>query len=196
MIEPIHSRQEDWEGWPFSSVAELAECAAELEELVREASGGEPPWTSIEVMYEDREYQPKSVEEFAEAADELDMEGLRWVTVMFHREDSDPVGATIGIEGGTSVRRETRLRVSGRRKTAVDGVNVGGKAVIERWVENARERSAHEAASAEPAGSRPTSAQAGWRRFLAHPYSIQIVGGIVAGVVVLVIAVVVFSQGG
>lgn len=190
MIEPIHTRNESWEGWPFASVADVAKYAVELEALVREAGGENAPWISIEIQYGDREYQLKSIEEFDQAAKELDLETLHSLTVMILWEDFDPVNATFTIEGGAHYRT-ANLRVNGRRGTAVDGVKVGAKAAVDRWADKTRAaEEARESAAPRPGDDAPASPPA-WRRFLDHPYSVQIIGGAVGSVIAAVILVLV-----
>jgi hypothetical protein len=218
MVDQTHNRKQDWEGWPFGSLADAAEFVGELLAMIEEAAGS-APYFSATLTYQDRQYQAKSLDELREVAPALDLDSMHDLEAMlFWGADAPkPVDATFRLEGGT-YRRTTRLRVSGAKGTAVDGVNVGAGAAVDRWAEKTRaaeedrERTERERAAekvhnttdrestAEEARERPASEpghdspEPAWQRFLAHPYSVQIIGGIVAGLIVLVIAVVVFSQ--
>jgi hypothetical protein len=231
VVDQIHNRTQNWEGWPFHSLVDATEFVGELLAMVEEAAGV-APYLSSTITFEDRQYEAKSLGELREVAPTLDLHAMHDLKAMvFWGADAPrPVDATFRLEGGT-YHRGTWLHVSGEKGTAVDGVNVGAGSAVERWAEKTggwkeaeagamadRESPAEEIPRESPVEERreipaeeiretpveerrgtptsepPGTKQPAWQRFLAHPYSIQIIGGSVAGLVVFLIAAIVFSQ--
>jgi hypothetical protein len=208
MARQTHRRQEEWEGWPFRSVVDAAEFIGELLAMVEEAAGS-APHLSASVTFADRKYEMQSLGELREAAPGFRLGDMYELSAMIFWAwgESQTVTANFNLVGG-AYQRSTRLSVDGTKATAVDGVNVGAVAAVSRWAERTKEKEEAEKAAAENKAEpvRPTpmpppdptpapDPQPVWRRLVAHPYTVQIIGGVVAGMILLVIAAVAFSQG-
>ncbi len=131
------------------------------------------------------------MDELEGAADELDLATAKSVSFNLHWPGDDPVGTTFSVFE-TWNRRWLSLDVKGRKVTAAEGVMASAANVLDGMAKRLAEESAREGAAAQQgsAGAAPPL-----QRFLAHPYSVQVIGGVVAGVILLVIAAVIFSQG-
>lgn len=196
-MDQTHRRKREWEAMPFRDMEDLAAFARDLDGLVREVGPhpeGFPPKTYFSIRYEDRQYHPATAEEFVEAAHELDLASALSVTAETEWLAGDPVWASVEVTPGRPLTPAT-LNVSGRKVTAVEGVMAGASRLLDERVERLAEEHAKAEEARRPPNGGEVPAATPLQRFLAHPYSVQIIGGVVAGVILLVIAALIFSQG-
>lgn len=146
MVQMIHRREVEWEGLPFKSMVEVAEFAAELDEIVQEAMPDPPREVKSQVSYQHGDTGWLASGEFRDAAADLvALEeihhlyiGSAFVDEDGPKEKADDSGFRVSVymSGGSWVK--TSLTVEGRKLTAVEGVLATAKAAIDRFEEETR----------------------------------------------------------
>jgi hypothetical protein len=209
-VEELHERERHWDReWPFRTMDELVRATERLLGLVEEAEGAAE--FSVEVAFPNGTRRTSELGEFATAAAQLDIGRATSFHVDAEHHDDDGVrGMRASMFGLRSpLGPALALKVYGRRATAVAGVATQIEDMvtelfeaIDRDAAAAREAEAKSHASetprevaavtplpslnAGPIGSVEPSGP--WYH---HPWTVTIVGGVVAAVIAaLVIAIV------
>lgn len=139
MVEMIHRREAEWDGLPFASMAEVADFATKLDEIVKEAMPAPPREVKSQVSYQHGNTGWLASAELQSAvADLAPLEeihhtyiGSAFVDEDGSREKADNSAFSVSVymSGGSWVK--TTLTVEGRKLTAVEGVFATAKAAID-----------------------------------------------------------------
>ena len=71
-MDPTHEHKTEWEGWPFTSMDEVADFASYMVEQIRKVT--ESTEVSISVTYDDKEFKHLTLAEFKEQASALPLD--------------------------------------------------------------------------------------------------------------------------
>lgn len=211
---PECQRSSNWETVADGTLEEIAALVGDLMAVVGEV-GTPPVGCIIWVQYPDAKYQTTDFSEFNEVASDLSREDAYLFCVIQapaprDDEQSPPVELSVSLSLRDHIDGPVMyLDVSGRTRTVVEGVNVRAKELVDAVVADAAERvrAAEEAAKeaqekrkqldanrkrqlqklAEGAPPARVS-RSRLRRLLDIPYAVQIIGGTIAGILVVVVA--------
>ena len=156
-MDPAHKQKTEWEGWPFTSMDEVADFASYLGEQVREVA--ESTGVSISVNYEDKEFKHLTLAEFKEQALALPLDSVVNLSICAGEFDRDAVIAWLFL---FRAGMRTTLSIDGRKVTAVNHVKVRIDAEVKRLF-----KQKHEGESAAAATVRDhTAPPSRWRRWI------------------------------
>jgi hypothetical protein len=215
-VEQEHQRVTDWESVADGTLEPLASIVGELMTVVGEV-GAPPVGCHIWTRYPDAVRKTSDLSEFREVAADLPRKDAYAICLVQapapNAKETEAPSPELSV--ALSLRHAIKgpvinLTVSGRSRTAVEGVNVRAKELVEQMIdsENEAARAAEEAAraadehreeletnkrrqvaklaeGATPARGMRTRAQ----RFLQSPWAVEIVGGIVVVVFGTVLAI-------
>lgn len=179
-MRAIHKRVEHWQGLPFGTLAEAAEFLGEVESKVKPAH---EVASSASVSTADQEFRELTMDDLRELSKVVPLEAVQWVVAYCERDGKQAV--RVGLTLRARPRSSTELEVKGDEEVVVEGLFVGTKKKLDSRF--AAMRDALELALAK---GDPPQPRASWRRWLNHPWPIQVLGGavgalIAAGVVFL-----------
>jgi hypothetical protein len=182
MVKPIHKRQDEWRELPFASLQEVADFTEMLAATAKEL--GSDPTLSVSLDCGDRDYKQLTLDDLRALSAEVAMDEIRELLAMVAFVGDQPVTARLRLLGRPAV--SVRLSVHGKSGAAVDGAKVQAKADIDKRLEQLK-KDKHVAAlgpresGANTVGQRSTTSR--WRRWLNHPWAVQVGGGVAAGVI-------------
>ncbi len=157
-MDPAHKHKTEWEGWPFTSMDEVADFASYMGEQVREVT--ESTQVSISVTYDDKEFKHLTLAEFKEQASALPLDPVVNLSICAGEFERDAVIAWLFL---SRLGMNTTLSIDGRKVMAVDRVKVRVTAEVKRLFAQNRER---ESTAAAAVAHDHTDHPSRWRRWM------------------------------
>jgi hypothetical protein len=177
-MDPVHKREEKWEGIPFGSVEDLADLIEEFVDLVVKgaAEGIEP--AVVAIRYPDKEYSRMFLTDLRELLPVLTLDEADFFIAVEPSGHPKSVAIECTVFGNREFRWSISLDVTGRNEVAVNGAFVAAKERIEKLYE--RKRHAEElAAAAETEAVAPgPEPESRWHKIAYNPYTVGAVVGL------------------
>jgi hypothetical protein len=175
-MDPVHKREEKWEGIPFGSVEDLADLIEEFVDLVVKAAaeGIEP--AVVAIRYPDKEYSRMFLTDLRELLPVLTLDEAEFFVAVEPGGHPKPVAIECNVFGSREFRWPVNLNVTGRNEVAVNGVFIAAKERFEKLYE--RKRHAEELAAAAETEAVAVEPESRWRKFAYNPYTVGAVVGL------------------